>query len=80
MIAAIRHRGPDGEGRFLAPGLALGHARLAIVDLASGSQPMSDADERITVVYNGMIYNFMELRAELETKGHHFRTRGVGPG
>ena len=75
MIAAIRHRGPDSEGTLLAPGVALGHARLAIVDLASGAQPMSDEGGRITVIYNGMIYNFVELRRELEAQGHHFRTQ-----
>jgi len=74
MIAAIRHRGPDGEGVMHKPGIALGHRRLAIVDLDNGAQPMASDDGDVTVVFNGMIYNFRELRAELETQGHRFRT------
>ena len=75
MIAAIRHRGPDGEGVMCKPGIALGHRRLAIVDLENGAQPMASDDGDITVVFNGMIYNFRELRAELELKGHRFHTQ-----
>lgn len=72
MAAALRHRGPDSHGLWLAPeaGLGLAHARLAIVDLSpAGHQPMLSDDERFCVSYNGEIYNFMELRAELDAAG-----------
>lgn len=75
MTDAIAHRGPDGAGAHLEPGLALGHRRLAIIDLAGGAQPMSLHDRSATVVFNGEIYNFRELRAELEAVGARFRTR-----
>jgi asparagine synthase (glutamine-hydrolysing) len=74
MIDSLVHRGPDGEGVWTAPGIGLGHRRLSIIDLAGGAQPMLTDDERIVVTYNGEIYNFRELRAELEAKGHVFRT------
>ena len=69
------HRGPDGSGLELRPGLGLGHRRLAIIDLESGAQPMASADGQVVVTYNGEIYNFLQLRAELERQGHRFRTR-----
>ena len=72
MTDAIAHRGPDGEGHWLAPGVALGHRRLAIIDPEGGVQPM--LGEQIAVVFNGMIYNFRELRAELEKMGARFET------
>ncbi len=75
MTDAIAHRGPDGEGAWLEPGLALGHRRLAIIDLAGGSQPMRTTDGRLAVVFNGEIYNFQELRAELAGRGARFETR-----
>lgn len=75
MTDVIAHRGPDGAGMHLAPGVALGHRRLAIIDLAGGAQPMHTADRSLTVVFNGEIYNFLELRAELEAKGAQFTTR-----
>ena len=75
MAEAVRHRGPDGSGFHLEAGLALGHRRLAIIDRAGGAQPMAGADERFRVVYNGEIYNFRELRRELEGLGHRFATR-----
>lgn len=76
MTGALAHRGPDGEGFHVDEGLSvyLGHRRLAIRDIAGGEQPMSDAAGRIQVVYNGEIYNYTELRAELEVAGHRFRT------
>ncbi|GAB6067003.1 amidotransferase 1, exosortase A system-associated [Methylothermus subterraneus] len=70
------HRGPDGEGVYLAPGLGLAHRRLAIIDLAGSAQPMSTPDGRVTVTYNGEIYNFKELRRELKAQGYLFRTQG----
>jgi asparagine synthase (glutamine-hydrolysing) len=75
MTASIAHRGPDDEGYFISGPLGLGFRRLSIIDLAGGHQPMSDADETVWVVFNGEIYNFQELRQELETRGHRFRTR-----
>jgi len=75
MTDVIAHRGPDGAGLHLEPGLALGHRRLAIIDLAGGAQPMRTADRSLTIVFNGEIYNFLELRAELEAKGAQFVTR-----
>ncbi len=75
MTDSITHRGPDDEGYFVAGPLGFGFRRLSIIDLAGGHQPMSDADETVWVIFNGEIYNFKELRAELEQRGHHFRTR-----
>ncbi len=76
MIDAIAHRGPDGEGVWTAPGVGFGHRRLAIIDLSDAAdQPMISADGRIVTVFNGEIYNFQAVRAELEAKGHVFRTR-----
>jgi asparagine synthase (glutamine-hydrolysing) len=76
MNAHLAHRGPDGQGTFhhQPHALHLGHRRLAIVDLFDGAQPMTTADGRLTVVFNGEIYNHLELRAALEAKGHRFRT------
>ncbi|MDB5445441.1 MAG: asparagine synthase [Phenylobacterium sp.] len=74
MTDAIAHRGPDGSGHHLEPGLGLGFRRLAIIDLSGGAQPMQTADRMLTIVFNGEIYNFQELRAELEAKGARFRT------
>jgi asparagine synthase (glutamine-hydrolysing) len=75
MTDVIAHRGPDGEGRFVAPGVGLGMRRLAIIDLATGDQPIGNETGEIQVVFNGEIYNYSELRADLEAKGHVFRTR-----
>ena len=75
MAAALHHRGPDGT-RVL-PGLRVGlaHTRLSIIDLEGGAQPMSTADGRYTIVYNGEVYNYLELRHQLEARGRIFRTR-----
>ncbi len=74
MAGSLVHRGPDDEGFFLAGPLGFGFRRLSIIDLGGGHQPMSDQQESIWVVFNGEIYNFKELRSELESYGHVFRT------
>jgi asparagine synthase (glutamine-hydrolysing) len=75
MIAALRHRGPDQFGYLLDEGVGLAHARLSIVDVANGAQPIGNETEDVWIVYNGEAFNFPELMAELEAKGHLFRTR-----
>ena len=74
MTDTLAHRGPDGSGVWTAPGVGLGHRRLSIIDLATGDQPMRSADGRLALSYNGEIYNFREVRGELEGFGHAFRT------
>ena len=74
MTDAIAHRGPDGEGSYFGSGVALGHRRLSIIDLAGGAQPMFNENKNLAVVFNGEIYNFMELRAQLVEAGHTFST------
>ena len=74
MADRIIHRGPDQEGYYIDDNIALGHRRLSIIDLASGTQPMFNEDKSIVVVYNGEIYNYQEIKKELETKGHKFAT------
>jgi asparagine synthase (glutamine-hydrolysing) len=69
-----RHRGPDGDGLHLEPGVGLGHRRLSIIDVAGGQQPLYNEDGAVTVVFNGEIYNFPELTEELKAAGHTFRT------
>jgi len=75
MIGRIRHRGPDGEGYFICGPIGLGNCRLSIIDLGGGAQPQSNEDQSIQVVFNGEIYNFIELRQELIQKGHRFKSR-----
>src|SRR5437660_7999294 len=74
MAGSIAHRGPDDEGFFVAGPVGLGFRRLSIIDLAGGHQPMSDAEGTVWVIFNGEIYNYRELRAELQSRGHQFRT------
>lgn len=74
MARSIAHRGPDDEGFFIAGPIGLGFRRLSIIDLASGHQPMSDAEETVWLIFNGEIYNYQELRRELQSKGHRFKT------
>src|SRR6202011_1507125 len=75
MTRTLIHRGPDDEGYYIAGPLGFGFRRLSIIDLASGHQPMADSEESVWVVFNGEIYNFPELRQELEGYGHVFRTQ-----
>jgi asparagine synthase (glutamine-hydrolysing) len=75
MVGAIRHRGPDEFGLYRDSWIGLGHARLSIIDLATGQQPMANEDSDLWIVFNGEIFNYIELRAELEAIGHRFRTR-----
>ena len=75
MTDAISYRGPDGEGFHLEPGLALGHRRLAIIDPAGGHQPMYNQNRTVTIVFNGEIYNFENIRTKLENAGYHFQNR-----
>jgi len=74
MARTIIHRGPDDEGYHISGPLGLGFRRLSIIDLGGGHQPMSDREESIWVVFNGEIYNFQQLRSELQGRGHVFRT------
>ncbi len=74
MARIIAHRGPDSDGFYSDTHASLGHRRLAIIDLESGDQPMSTPDGRFHIVFNGEIYNFREVREQLEKKGHQFRT------
>jgi len=75
MIHTLHHRGPDGYGFHLAPGVGLAHARLAIIDLTTGAQPIHNESRSVWTVFNGEIFNYIELRAELERAGHRFYTR-----
>lgn len=75
MVNMIRHRGPDEFGAYMDNICALGQARLSIIDLATGSQPLSNEDETLWITFNGEIFNYIELRAELEKSGHRFKTR-----
>lgn len=77
MSAMLQHRGPDGQGHYTDGSLALGHRRLSIIDLSNASrQPMQSASGRFILTYNGELYNFRELRTELESRGRQFRSRG----
>ena len=75
MNDAIAHRGPDGDEFHFEPGVGFGHRRLSIIDVAGGGQPMFNEDRSVVIVFNGMIYNFGELRAELQALGHMFSNR-----
>ncbi len=74
MCDKIAHRGPDGEGYYLNDDVALGHRRLSIIDLSTGDQPMFNEDKNIVVIFNGEIYNYLELRSELQAE-HEFKTK-----
>ena len=90
MTAALSHRGPDDDGHYLsasAPlsaakgigssGVALGHRRLSIIDLSGGHQPLSNEDGSVWIAFNGEVYNYRELKPQLESLGHRFRTLRV---
>src|SRR6478672_1013109 len=74
MCRVITHRGPDDQGTTLKQGVALGMRRLSIIDLSGGHQPISGEDGSVTIVFNGEIYNFLELKPKLEALGHTFKT------
>ena len=75
MMAAMVSRGPDEEGVLVTPSVAVGMRRLSIIDLPGGSQPVWNEDRTLAVIYNGELYNFRELREELERAGHIFRSQ-----
>jgi len=74
MAAAIRHRGPDGYGIYVGKRVGLAHTRLSIIDLSGGAQPITNEDGQVVIAYNGEVYNYVELQAELEGLGHQFKT------
>ena len=79
MVATLRHRGPDGDGAFFGEGIAFGHTRLRIIDLSDASdQPFVDAEAGLTMIFNGEIYNYIELREELRDMGLRFNSDGDG--
>src|SRR6516225_9841574 len=75
MARAIYHRGPDEDGFFERPGLGMASRRLSIIGLADGRQPISNEDGTVSVVYNGELFDYPEVKARLEARGHRFRTR-----
>ncbi|MDW5265948.1 MULTISPECIES: asparagine synthase (glutamine-hydrolyzing) [Acidobacteriaceae] len=75
MGSVLQHRGPDGEGRYISNEIGLGHRRLSIIDVAGGSQPIANEDGTLHIIFNGEIYNYIELREELLKAGHIFKTR-----
>ena len=78
MCQRIRHRGPDGDGFYVAPNAALGMRRLSIIDVKGSDQPLYNEDRSLALVFNGEIYNYRELRAGLLERGHRFQTEGDG--
>ena len=74
MADAITHRGPDEDGFFFRPGLGMANRRLSIVGLAAGKQPISNEDRSVSVVFNGELFDYPEVKAKLQSKGHQFRT------
>src|SRR5574343_118739 len=75
MNDSQHHRGPDEGDLYLEPGLGFGHRRLSIIDIATGQQPLFNADRSVAIVFNGEIYNYQELIPELQALGHQFHTR-----
>src|ERR1700734_3665956 len=74
MLGALTHRGPDDEGRYVDANVGLGHRRLSIIVLGTGHQPLHDASKTLWLIANGEIYNYRELRRDLEARGHQFLT------
>src|SRR5690349_4260552 len=74
MADSLAHRGPDADGFYVGDGVGLAHRRLSIVDVAAGHQPLANEDGTVWVAFNGEIYNFADLRRELEVHGHRFKT------
>src|SRR5207247_7417963 len=75
MAGVLVHRGPDEKGFYQSGPVGLAHRRLSIIDLVAGQQPMESPDGQVCVVFNGEIYNYLELKADLEQKGYAFRTQ-----
>jgi len=75
MIVALEHRGPDEFGMYTDKEIGLGHARLSIIDLAGGQQPIHNEDKTVWIVYNGEVFNYIELREGLIKRGHRFYTK-----
>src|SRR2546423_3180366 len=75
MNRQIVHRGPDDDGFFVEGNVGLAMRRVSIIDIATGHQPITNENENLWIVYNGEIYNHQQLRSDLETRGHHYRTR-----
>ncbi|NIO49820.1 MAG: asparagine synthetase B, partial [Candidatus Aminicenantes bacterium] len=75
MLKSLKHRGPEDEGMYLERGVGLGHRRLSIIDIRGGHQPLANEDGTLNLVTNGEIYNYRELRKDLITKGHIFKTK-----
>src|SRR5271169_3829209 len=75
MADSIRHRGPDDEGFYVSGQVGLGFRRLSIIDLSTGHQPLSNEDRTVWIVFNGEIYNYQELRNDLQSRGHRFKTK-----
>src|SRR5512137_523394 len=78
MNGCLAHRGPDGAGELQQPNLSMAMRRLSIIDLQGGWQPLFNEDRTLALILNGEIYNFVELRRQLESKGHVFRTKSDG--
>src|SRR5690348_3167861 len=74
MADAIRHRGPDDSGIYTTERVGLAHVRLSIIDIEGGAQPLAKTDDSLVIAYNGEVYNYLELRKELEASGYRFRT------
>src|SRR5512142_2982332 len=75
MVRSLAHRGPDELAMYVEGPVGLGHARLSIIDLASGQQPMCNEDGSLWITFNGEIFNYLELRDQLEAQGHRFATK-----
>ena len=75
MNSLLEHRGPDGVGEYRDGPIALGHRRLSVIDLDTGAQPMQNNDQSLSIVFNGEIYNYRELRADLVARGYDFATQ-----